>query len=85
MLQIEKEHKRSTLMSSKKKDLVDQIMYLEHNNNVLNDRVNQQAENFKTIQREAFNKLDKKSFKVDIGYTETLAVRLVDVEDELLN
>jgi len=49
MLQIEKEHKRSTLMSNKKKDLVDQIMYLEHNNNVLHDTLNQQAENFKQV------------------------------------
>ena len=85
MLQIEKEHKRSSLMSSKKKDLVEQIMYLEHNNNALNDRVNQQVENFKIIQKEAFHKLDQKSFVVDLGHTETLAVRLVDVEDELPN
>ncbi|GEM_PF-6646095 len=49
MLQIEKEHKRSTLMTSKKKDLVDQIMYLEHNNNVLNDTLNQQTKNFNTL------------------------------------
>jgi hypothetical protein len=49
MLQIEKEHKRSTLLTSKKEDLVNQIMYLEHNNNVLNDTLNQQAENFKKL------------------------------------
>ena len=46
---IEKVHKRTSLMSSKKKDLVDHIMYLEHNNNVLNDTLNQQAENFKKV------------------------------------
>lgn len=46
MLQIEKEHRRSTLMSSRKKDLVDQIMYLEHNNNVLNRTLDIQATNF---------------------------------------
>lgn len=49
MLIIEKEHKRSSLMSSKKKDLVDQLMWVEHNNNVLHDTINQQSENFKKI------------------------------------
>ena len=52
MLQIEKEHKRSTLMTAKKKDLVDQIMYLEHNNNVLHNTLNQQAENSNTLQQQ---------------------------------
>ena len=52
MLQIEKEHKRSTLMTAKKKDLVDQIMYLEHNNNVLHDTLDQQAENIYTLQQQ---------------------------------
>jgi hypothetical protein len=85
MLIIEKLHKRTSLMSKKKNELVDHIMFLEHNNNVLNDTLNQQAENFKAIQSEQFQKLDKKSFKVDLGYTETLAVKLVDIEDELLN
>lgn len=32
-----------------------------------------------------FNELDKLSFKVDIGYTETAVVRLVDIEDMLIN
>lgn len=49
MLQIEKEHKWSTLIHKQKKDLADQIMYLEHNNNVLNDRINQQAVNFNKL------------------------------------
>lgn len=51
-LQIEKEHKRSTLMTAKKKVLVDQIMYLEHNNNVLHNTLNQQAENFNALQQQ---------------------------------
>ncbi len=46
MMYIEKEHKRSTLMTAKKKDLVDQIMYLEHNNIVLQNTLDQQAKNF---------------------------------------
>lgn len=52
MLQIEKEHKRTTLMTAKKKDLVDQLMYLEHNNNVLHNILNQQAENSNTLQQQ---------------------------------
>ena len=59
MLQIEKEHKRLTLMNRKKKDLVDQIMCLEHNNNVLHDMLNQQAENFKKICEDCKNKENK--------------------------
>lgn len=54
MLQIEKEHKRSTLMSAKKKDLADQVMRLEHNNNVLEDTINQQVENFKLIEQQTW-------------------------------
>lgn len=52
MLIIEKVHKRTSLMSKKKKELVDHIMFLEHNNNVLNDTLNQQAENFKILLKE---------------------------------
>ena len=32
-----------------------------------------------------YQELEKKSFKVDLGYTETDAVRLVDIEDILVN
>ena len=39
-------------MSKSKKDLVEQIMRLEHNNNVLNNTINQQTKNFKAIQRD---------------------------------
>lgn len=49
MLHIEKEHKRSTLMSAKRTDLVDQVMRLEHNNNVLEDTINQQYINYKNL------------------------------------
>jgi len=72
-------------MSSNKKDLVEQIMRLKHNNNVLEDTINQQVINFKKIQKDAFCNLDSKSFTVDTGHNETDIVRLVDVEDELLN
>lgn len=71
-------------MSSKKKALVDQIMYLEHNNNVLQDTINQQANNFKKLQHDTYENLDRKSFKVDYGHYQTDAVRLVDIEEELL-
>lgn len=35
--------------------------------------------------KQFYQELEKKSFKVDLGYTETDAVRLVDVEDILVN
>lgn len=64
MLQIEKEHKKSTLMSKQKKDLVEQIMYLEHNNNVLNERVNQQAVNFNKLCKDCNNGTNKEAEEV---------------------
>lgn len=45
MFRIEKEHKKSTLMSMKKEELVERIMFLEHNNNVLHERIEIQARN----------------------------------------
>ena len=35
--------------------------------------------------KQFYQELEKKSFKVDLGYTETDAVRLVDIEDILVN
>lgn len=35
--------------------------------------------------KQFYQELENKSFKVDLGYTETNAVRLVDVEDILVN
>lgn len=35
--------------------------------------------------KQFYQELEKKSFKVDLGYTETDAIRLVDVEDILVN
>lgn len=51
MLHIEKEHKRSTLMSMKKEELVKHIMFIEHNNNVLNERIEIQARNVEKLLR----------------------------------
>lgn len=48
-MKIEKEHRKSTLMSWTKEQLVERIMCLEHNNNVFNERLDQQAKNFKTL------------------------------------
>ena len=42
-MKIEKEHKQSTLMRWSKRDLVEQIMVLEHNNNVLHETIHQQS------------------------------------------
>lgn len=48
MMLIEKEHKKSSLMSQKKEELVKHIMWLEHNNNALHSMLDTQAKNFQT-------------------------------------
>lgn len=45
-MQIEKEHKKSALMCKTKEELVNLIMTLEHNNNVLHDTLETQADNY---------------------------------------
>ncbi len=42
-------------------------------------------DNLKAIHRDIYDKLDRKSFKVDLGHNQTDAVRLVDIEEALLN
>lgn len=44
-------------MSAKKKDLVDQVMWLEHNNNVLNNTLDQQAKNFEVLKGDLIEKV----------------------------
>lgn len=56
MVQIEKEHRESVLMNWTKKRLVEQIMCLEHNNNVLQDTVNTQYENYLKLVADAEQK-----------------------------
>lgn len=56
MLQIEKEHREFVLMNWTKKRLVEQIMCLEHNNNVLQDTVNTQYENYLKLVADAEQK-----------------------------
>lgn len=51
-MKIEKEHRKSTLMSWEKQQLVELIMCLEHNNNELNERLDQQAINFEKLSAE---------------------------------
>ena len=45
-MKIEKEYKKSTLMNWKKEDLVEHILCLIHNNNVLHDTLDTQAQNY---------------------------------------
>ncbi|MBW4847983.1 MAG: DUF551 domain-containing protein [Lachnospiraceae bacterium] len=47
-------------MTAKKKVLVDQIMYLEHNNNVLHNTLNQQAENFNALQQQMWTPVSER-------------------------
>lgn len=56
-----KTHKRSTLMNWTRRELVDHIMNLEHNNQVLEERFEQQYKNCMQIIRDMdiFNKTYK--------------------------
>lgn len=54
--ELEKEHKKSSLMCKKKEELVREIMRLEHNVNVMNDRLHNQANAIKRYEKEARNK-----------------------------
>lgn len=82
MLHIEKEHKRSTLMTAKKKELVDQIMYLEHNNNVLNNALDQQAKNFEVLKGELIEKV-RSMPKTDIDMPDGSVMYYLPLDDVL--
>ena len=53
---LEKEHKKSSLMCKKKEELAKEIMRLEHNVNVMNERLNVQANAINHYENEARNK-----------------------------
>jgi len=54
--ELEKEHKKSSLMCKKKEELVKEIMRLEHNVNVMNERLNVQADAIEHYEQESRNK-----------------------------
>lgn len=54
--ELEKEHKKTSLMCKKKEELVKEIMRLEHNVNVMNERLNNQANAIKQYEQESRNK-----------------------------
>lgn len=54
--ELEKEHKKSSLMCKKKEELVKEIMRLEHNVNVMNERLHNQANAIKRYEQEARSK-----------------------------
>lgn len=54
--ELEKEHKQSSLTCKKKEELVKEIMRLEHNVNVLNERLNVQANAIKHYEKKSRNK-----------------------------
>lgn len=53
--ELEKEHKQSSLMCKKKEELVKEIQRLEHNVNVLNERLNVQANAIKHYEQKSRN------------------------------
>lgn len=55
MYELEKEHKQSSLMCKKKEELVKEIQRLEHNVNVLNERLNVQANAIKHYEQKSRN------------------------------
>ena len=64
--ELEKEHKKSSLMCKKKEELVKEIMRLEHNVNVMNKRLNNQANAIKHYEQESRNKaIDDFMEKID--------------------
>lgn len=54
--ELEKEHKKTSLMCKKKEELVREIMRLEHNVNVMNERLNVQADAIEHYEQESRNK-----------------------------
>lgn len=59
-MNIEFEHKKSSLMSKTKEELAEQVMRLEHNNNVLHNTIDQQAENFAMLEEKAVKEFANK-------------------------
>ena len=51
--ELEKEHKKSSLMCKKKEELAKEIMRLEHNVNVMNERLGNQANAIKRYEQES--------------------------------
>ena len=54
--ELEKEHKKSSLMCKKKEELVKEIMRLEHNVNVMNERLDNQANAIRHYEQESRTK-----------------------------
>ena len=54
--ELEKEHKKTSLMCKKKEELAKEIMRLEHNVNALNESLHNQANAFKYYEQESRNK-----------------------------
>ena len=83
MLLIEKEHKHSTLMSMKKEELVKHIMFLEHNNNVLNERIEIQARNcIKLLNKEwipCSERLPEEDEKYLVSTDGTFGIDVIDI------
>ena len=54
--ELEKVHKKTSLMCKKKEELAREIMRLEHNVNALNESLHNQANAFKYYEQESRNK-----------------------------
>lgn len=63
MMNLQFEHKKLSLMSQKKEELVKHIMYLEHNVNALQQTIDTQAENFPLLEKKAIDEHADKTIK----------------------
>lgn len=80
--ELEKEHKKSSLMCKKKEELVKEIMRLEHNVNVMNERLNVQANAIKHYEQESRTKaIDEfaERLKSDT-MAKTFGLRICDID-----
>lgn len=80
--ELEKEHKKSSLMCKKKEELVKEIMRLEHNVNVMNERLNNQANAIKNYEQESRNKaIDELTKRFKVWMLENDGLSKIDIQE----
>lgn len=79
--ELEKEHKKSSLMCKKKEELVKEIMRLEHNVNVMNERLNNQANAIKHYEQESRAKaIDEFAERLKWEYENSIGVPKTEID-----
>lgn len=76
--ELEKEHKKSSLMCKKKEELVKEIMRLEHNVNVMNERLNNQANAIKHYEQKSRAKaIEEFAEKISLEISESIIYGMI--------